>query len=46
MPKVYLETTIPGYPAGRPRRDLLVAAHQRSHGIGGGAAVSRHTQPR
>src|SRR5580698_10433305 len=26
--KVYLETTIPSYPAGRRSRDLLVAAHQ------------------
>ena len=27
-PKLYLETTIPSYLAGRPGRDLLVAAHQ------------------
>ena len=26
--KLYLETTIPSYLAGRPSRDLLVAAHQ------------------
>ena len=26
--KLYLETTIPSYPVGRPSRDLLVAAHQ------------------
>ena len=28
-PKLYLETTIPSYLAGRPSRDLLVAAHQQ-----------------
>ena len=28
--KLYLETTIPSYPAGRPSRDLLVAAHQQA----------------
>lgn len=27
-PKVYIETTIPSYLAGRPSRDLVVAAHQ------------------
>lgn len=27
--KLYLETTIPSYLAGRPSRDLLVAAHQQ-----------------
>jgi hypothetical protein len=26
--KLYIETTIPSYLVGRPRRDLLVAAHQ------------------
>jgi predicted nucleic acid-binding protein len=29
-PKVYIETTIPSYLAGRPSRDLLVAAHQQT----------------
>jgi hypothetical protein len=28
--KVYIETTIPSYLAGRPSRDLLVAAHQQT----------------
>jgi hypothetical protein len=26
--RLCLETTVPGYPAGRPSRDLLGAAHQ------------------
>jgi hypothetical protein len=29
VPTVYLETTIPSYLAGRPSRDLVVAAHQQ-----------------
>ena len=29
MPSVYLETTIPSYLAGRPSRDLVIAAHQQ-----------------
>ena len=29
MSTVYLETTIPSYLAGRPSRDLIVAAHQQ-----------------
>jgi hypothetical protein len=29
VPKVYLETTIPSYLAGRPSRDLLVAGRQQ-----------------
>ncbi len=29
LPTVYLETTIPSYLAGRPSRDLIVAAHQQ-----------------
>ena len=29
MPTVYLETTIPSYLAGRPSRDLIIAAHQQ-----------------
>ena len=29
-PTLYLETTIPSYLVGRPSRDLLVAAHQKS----------------
>jgi hypothetical protein len=27
-PTVYLETTVPGYLAARPSRDLVTAAHQ------------------
>lgn len=35
MPKVYLETTLPSYLTAWSSRDLIKAAHQRSHGSGG-----------